>query len=213
MGITSKPSKYVLEFLSYSQSHQLDPVLSLMCGNADDEMYLAQNGLKVDAVDNDIEKVNSVLLRLQEVKLGRLRIFTADILQPLPFGNHSFNSLYFKFGLHYFSQSQIQQVIIPEIIRVLNPKSLVSIVFRYIDIGFLDRSKNDLIENYNQKVVFFEKSTQKTMLRFIWDESAAKNLFSKGFSVLKTSTQREDIFDRFTNTNQSTIVSLLLTVK
>ena len=54
-----KPSKYAVDFLACAGQYKLNPVLSLMCGSAEDEIFLAQNGLDVYAADNDIGETGS----------------------------------------------------------------------------------------------------------------------------------------------------------
>ena len=208
-----KPSKYAQEFLSYSTHLQLNPVLSLMCGNAEDEIFLAQNGLNVCAADNDAKKLAQVQLQPQAIKTGNIQVVCADILQPLPLAGQSFNSLYFKFGLHYFANNQISQSIIPEIVRLLNPGSLVSIIYRYIDTKSIDKSSYKISEINGEKVVCTEKSSRKTMVRYIYDETAAKKLFSNKFDIIKAETHREELYNRFSNDNNSIITALLMTVR
>ena len=208
-----KPSKYAREFLSYSSHYQLNPVLSLMCGNAEDEIFLAQNGLNVCAADNDAKKLTQIQLQLPAIKTGNIEVICADILQPLPFAGHSINSLYFKFGLHYFSEKQLLQIIEPEIVRLLNPGSLVSMVYRYIDAESTDRSRYEISEINGQKVVFTERDSRKTMVRYIYDETAAKKLFSDKFDIVKAETHREEVYNRFSNDNNSIITALLMTVR
>jgi ubiquinone/menaquinone biosynthesis C-methylase UbiE len=207
-----KPSKYAQEFLSYSTHLQLNPVLSLMCGNAEDEIFLAQNGLNVCAADNDAKKLAQVQLN-PATQTWHINVVCMDILQPLPFASHSFNSLYFKFGLHYFSGKQIRQIIEPEIVRLLNPGSLVSIIYRYIDTKSIDKSSYKISEINGEKVVCTEKSSRKTMVRYIYDETAAKKLFSNKFDIIKAETHREELYNRFSNDNNSIITALLMTVR
>jgi ubiquinone/menaquinone biosynthesis C-methylase UbiE len=207
-----KPSKYAREFLSYYTHYHINPVLSLMCGNAADEIFLAQNGLNVSAIDNDVNKLAQVPLN-PAAKNGNINIICADILQPLPLASHSFNSLYFKFGLHYFAKNQIQQIIEPEIIRLLNPDSLVSIVYRYIDIESIDKSRYEISEINNEKVVFTEIGSREIRVRYIYDETAAKKLFSNKFDIIKAETRREELYNRFSNGNNSIITALLMMVR
>jgi ubiquinone/menaquinone biosynthesis C-methylase UbiE len=213
MTDTIKPSKYVREFLSYSRQYKLNPVLSLMCGIAEDEIFLAHNGLSVSAVDNDVKKLAQFRVKPAAIKNGNIRFICADILQPLPFAGHSFNSLYFKFGLHYFSEKQIRQIIKPEIVRLLNPGSVVSIIYRYIDVQSTDRSRYEISELNGEKVVFTEKNSRKTMVRYIHEEVAVKNIFADKFNLIQAATQREELYNRFSNDNNSIITSVLMTVR
>jgi SAM-dependent methyltransferase len=207
-----KPNEHAREFLPYTKQYKLSPVLSLMCGTAEDEIFLAQNGLDVCAVDNDANKLVQDRLN-PAAKNGNINIICADILRPLPFAGKSFNSLYFKFGLHYFSNNQIRQIIIPEIVRLLNPGSLVSIVYRYIDIESTDKSRYEISEINSEKVVFTEKYSREIRVRYIYDETAAKKLFSHEFDIIKSETHTEELYNRFSNDNNSIITALLMTVR
>jgi Methylase involved in ubiquinone/menaquinone biosynthesis len=202
----------VKEFLALSASSPLSPVLSLTCGTAEDEIFLAQNGLSVYVIDNDAQKLEQVRLKMAIYKIDNLKVLQADILKPLPlpFRPHTFNSLYWKFGLHYFSEGQIKQTIIPEMVRALNPDSVVSIIFRYIDVSNVDCSKFEIVGHTGHKVQFLGKSTGKVRTRYIWDEAAAKGLFADNFDVISLVTQREELYERFSNSNNSPVVSLLL---
>ena len=211
-NVSYEPSTYAREFLGYSRQYKLNPVLSLMCGNAEDEIFLAQNGLNVCAVDNDFKKLARVQLN-PAIKNGNINVICADILQPLPFAGHSFNSLYFKFGLHYFSEKQIRQIIIPEIVRLLNPGGLVSIIYRYLDVQSTDKSRYEISEMNNERVVFTARSSRKNLTRYIHAESTVKKLFSDKFDGIKTATQIEELYNRFSNDNNSIITSLLLTLR
>ena len=157
-----KPSKYAVDFLACAGQYKLNPVLSLMCGSAEDEIFLAQNGLDVYAADNDTGRLVQVRLNPPATKTGNIKVICADILQPLPLAGRSFNSLYFKFGLHYFSNDQIRQIIIPEIVKLLNPGSLVSIVYRYIDAESTDKTRYEIPEINGEKVIFTGKSSAET---------------------------------------------------
>ncbi len=208
-----KPSKYAVDFLACAGQYKLNPVLSLMCGSAEDEIFLAQNGLDVYAADNDTGRLVQVRLNPPATKTGSIKVICADILQPLPLAGRSFNSLYFKFGLHYFSNDQIRQIIIPGIVKLLNPGSLVSIVYRYIDAESTDRTRYEIPEINGEKVIFTGKSSAKVMVRFIYDEGAAKKLFSDKFDIIKAGTRREQLYNRFSTDNNSIITSLLMTVR
>ena len=207
------PSKYAREFLTYAKQYKLSPVLGLMCGNAEDEIFLAQNGLNVCAADNDAKKLAQVQLIPPAIRTENLKVVCADILQPLPLAGHSFNSLYFKFGLHYFSKNQIQQIIEPEIIRLLNPGSLVSIVYRYIDIESIDKSRYEISGKNGEKAVFKEIESGQIMVRYIYDEATAKKLFSDTFDIIKAETRKEELYNRFSNDNNSIITELLMIVR
>jgi ubiquinone/menaquinone biosynthesis C-methylase UbiE len=207
------PNKYAAEFLSYSGQYELSPVLSLTCGIAEDEIFLAQHGLSVHAVDSDAQKLQAVCQRILEEKLNNLTVAQADILKPVPFPAHTFNSLYWKFGLHYFSEGQISGVIIPEMVRVLNPNSPVSIIFRYVDITTVDHSRYEITGHKGNEVQFLEKSTGQVRTRYIWDEAAARGLFAERFEIIKSETKKEELFERFSNSINSMIVSMQLSVR
>ncbi|MDD5189675.1 MAG: class I SAM-dependent methyltransferase [Dehalococcoidales bacterium] len=213
MKYAANPSKYAREFISYQNVYHLNPVLSLTCGNAEDELYLAQSGLNVSAIDNDLIKIEKVKSTVASTKLCRLQVFHADILQPLPFESHSFKSLYWKFGLHFFSRKEIQQVIIPELARLLRPNSLASVVYRYVDLTQVDKNRFDITINPGQQVIFEEKTTRKTIVCYIWDELTVKNWFSAQFDIIEAKTQMEELYNKVSNVNKSTIVSLLLSLK
>jgi len=85
-----------------------------MCGNAEDEIFLAQNGLNVCAADNDAKKLTQVQLQPQAIKTGNIKVVCADILQPLPFAGHSFNSIY-SIWVALFLQEPNPAIIAPEL--------------------------------------------------------------------------------------------------
>ena len=86
-------------------------------------------------------------------------------------------------------------------------------VYRYIDAESTDRSRYEISEINGQKVVFTERDSRKTMVRYIYDETAAKKLFSDKFDIVKAETHREEVYNRFSNDNNSIITALLMTVR
>jgi len=203
----------VIDFLNRSTTHKLNPVLSLMCGHAEDELYLAQNGFDVYAIDNDPQKVKIIQQRISQTQINRLRVFNADILQPLPFDSRSFSSLYFKFGLHYFCKTQVQNIIIPEIIRLLNPGSFASIIFRKIDVQLTDRDLYDLTDGSDDKITFIQKGSKEIFTRYYWDEYNVKRALNNWFRIISTVTHQVEVYDRFSNRNKSTIIDLFLSLR
>jgi len=95
----------------------------------------------------------------------------------------------------------------------LNPGSLVNIIYRYIDSESTDKSRYEISEMNNETVVFTERSNRKNLIRYVHAESTVKKLFSDKFDVIKAATQKEESYNRFSNDNNSIIISLLLTLR
>jgi hypothetical protein len=98
------------------------------------------------------------------------------------------------------------------VLRALNPDSLVSIIFRYIDITNVDLDRYEIMGHTGNEIQFLEKGTGKVLTRYIWDEASAPGLFAGRFDIIKSETRRENLFERFSNSSNSAIISLQLKV-
>jgi len=60
---------------------------------------------------------------------------------------------------------------------LLNPGSLVSIVYRFIDTESTDRSRYEISRLTARKWFLPKKNIEKPLVRYIYDGAAAKNYF------------------------------------
>jgi ubiquinone/menaquinone biosynthesis C-methylase UbiE len=100
-------------------------VLDLCCGKGADSIYFYNKGFKVTSVDYSSEAIKqfSQTQKMYEILISS---FVKDILEPLPFEDDSFDYVYVRLGLHYFTDSELKKII-SEIYRILKSESLLII--------------------------------------------------------------------------------------
>lgn len=92
-------------------------ILELGCGEGNDSIYFAQQGYEVVATD-----FSDVVIEQNKARWSddRLSFAVQDIGQPLAFETASFDAVYARLALHYFSDDTTKQIF-NEIARVLKP--------------------------------------------------------------------------------------------
>jgi ubiquinone/menaquinone biosynthesis C-methylase UbiE len=98
-------------------------VLDLCCGKGADSIYFYNKGFKVTSVDYSSEAIKqfSQTQKMYEIIISS---FVKDILEPLPFEDESFDYIYSRLGLYYFTDDELKKII-PEIKRVLKSEGLL----------------------------------------------------------------------------------------
>jgi ubiquinone/menaquinone biosynthesis C-methylase UbiE len=91
-------------------------VLELGCGTGNDAARLAREGLEVVAVDFSMEALNEARRKYGEQVEFRL----ADLSEPLPFTDGSFDAVMSNVALHMFSDG-VTRAVFAEVLRVLRP--------------------------------------------------------------------------------------------
>lgn len=91
-------------------------ILELGCGAGADAVYFSKLGHEVVATDGSAEVISTNSSRGS----GSLRFAMQDMWQPLSFADDSFELVYARLSIHYFSDAGTRQII-DEVHRVLGP--------------------------------------------------------------------------------------------
>jgi SAM-dependent methyltransferase len=87
-------------------------ILEISCGNASDSIYLKEKGYQVTCTDNNKDYVNNALK-------SNLDCILHDTTQPFPFEDKTFDLIYSRLGLHYFTIEQLNDIF-SELARIGN---------------------------------------------------------------------------------------------
>jgi ubiquinone/menaquinone biosynthesis C-methylase UbiE len=100
-------------------------LLDLCCGKGADAIFFHNKGIKVTALDYSNEAINQ-FNNTQNMYEIFLTSFVKDISEPLQFENDSFDFVYVRAGLYYFTDEELKKII-SEITRVLKSEGLLLI--------------------------------------------------------------------------------------
>ncbi|MEK6916507.1 MAG: class I SAM-dependent methyltransferase [Nanoarchaeota archaeon] len=98
-------------------------LLDLCCGKGADSIFFHNKGLKVSTIDysgeaikqfNDIQKKYSLFITA----------LVRDVTESIPFEDNSFDFIYSRLGLHYFTNKELKKIA-SEIERVLKSEGLL----------------------------------------------------------------------------------------
>ncbi len=143
-------------------------LLDLCCGKGADSIFFHKKGLKVSAIDYSKEAINQ-FNDIQQINNVFITALVKDILEELPFEDESFDYVYSRLGLHYFTDKETKNII-SEVKRVLKSEGLIM---------FQVKSTSD--KNYGKG-----KEVEKDMYE---DDGYVRHFFSKEYA--------EDILDDF----------------
>src|SRR3989344_8267783 len=100
-------------------------LLDLCCGKGADAIFFHNKGLKVTAVDYSSEAIRQFNETQKRYELF-LTSLVKDVSEPLPFENDSFDFVYVRAGLYYFTDEELKKIL-SEINRVLKSEGLLMI--------------------------------------------------------------------------------------
>lgn len=158
-------------------------ILELGCGEGNDSIYFAKNGHAVTATDFSdvvIEK------NLEQGVHYNLDFEVLDISNRFNFDDASFDVVYARLSLHYFSD-QVTRDIFKEIARVLKPGGMLCFMCKGTEdslYGQGDKIENDMYE-------------LKGHVRHFFSEKYAKDLLDQaGLTMQSSESGKEMIYDR-----------------
>ncbi len=179
-------------------------VLGLASGKGTDEIYITEQGYNVTITD----KKEADLIEAKNIAAKRsLDITTETIVlnEPLPYETASFNAIYIRLGLHYFSINKLLQII-PELERVLTPGGVIYIVikstddFYYKKFGTSDRTREDGM------ILVEDPQTKETYYRSFFSKNAIEQLF-KNFQIDEIKSHKERLYDDNHDSSLLTLVA------
>jgi ubiquinone/menaquinone biosynthesis C-methylase UbiE len=158
-------------------------MLELGCGEGNDSIYFAEQGHKVEATDFSDIAIEKNRRNLSNINL---RLKTVDTSQPLPYPDGSFDVVYARLSLHYFTD-EITAKIFAEISRVLKPGGQVCFMCKSVEdklYGQGERIEPDMFELDGHVRHFFSVSY------------AQKLLADNGFQIQKIEKGQEKLYER-----------------
>jgi ubiquinone/menaquinone biosynthesis C-methylase UbiE len=110
-------------YFNFMKNKKKASVLDLCCGKGADSIFFHNKGLKVTSVDYSSEAIRQFneTQKRYEIFLSNL---VKDISEPLPFHDESFDYVYVRLGLYYFTEEELNNII-SEIRRVLKSEGLL----------------------------------------------------------------------------------------
>lgn len=147
----NKPTLFAEQIQSFLPT--TGKLLELGSGQGQDALYFARRGYEVtatDLVDTGLRECES---KAQKENL-QINFQIADISQPLPFADESFDIVYSHLGLHYLNKKGTEQLF-REIQRILKPQGILASLFNTIEDPETASSGFEKIEeNYYREVAF-----------------------------------------------------------
>lgn len=139
-------------------------ILELGCGAGNDSLFFAEKGHTVLATDFSkvaIEKNNT------RYNNENVHFQTLDISQPFPFDDHSFDVIYSRLSLHYFTDS-VTKEIFQELHRVLKSNGYLCFVCKSVNdplYGKGTQIEKDMFDDHGHIRHFFSEEYVKECLR------------------------------------------------
>jgi ubiquinone/menaquinone biosynthesis C-methylase UbiE len=97
-------------------------VLDLCCGKGADSIFFHNKGLRVTAVDYSNEAIKQFNMTQKRYEIF-ITSFVKDVSEKMPFDSGSFDYVYMRLGLHYFTDKELKKIL-REINRVLKSEGL-----------------------------------------------------------------------------------------
>jgi len=158
-------------------------ILELGCGEGNDSIYLAQQGHAVIATDfSDVVIAGDQ----QSLTHPKLQFSVQDISQPLNYSTNSFDVVYARLSLHYFTSEQTEKIF-SEIARVLKPNGYLC---------FMCKSVNDRLYGQGKKIEdnMYELAGH---VRHFFSEKLTRELLAKnGFTVISLEHGKDKLYAR-----------------
>lgn len=158
-------------------------ILELGCGEGNDSFFFAEQGHTVIATD-----FSDVVIEQNRRRWSnpRLTFATQDISQPLRFDDASFDVVYARLSLHYFTD-EITQNVFREIARVLKPGGMIC---------FMCKSTSDHIYGEGEQIEDDMYELKGHVRHFFSPQYAAKLLNNAQLQQTEMQVGEEQIYDR-----------------
>ncbi len=177
-----EPSRFATLCLTDMKTNNVKNLLELGAGHGRDSIFLALNGIQVEALDYSMAGVEIILNKAKKEKGLRLNSKTFDIRNALPFPTNYFDAVYSHMFLNMKFSPEELHFIISEIKRVLK------------DGGFNFFSVRNNHDNFYRKGIEIEKGIFDISgfeIRF-FTETDIQNLLAGRFHMLWIKEDFED---------------------
>ena len=157
-------------------------LLELGCGEGNDSIYFAEQGFTVTATDFSAVVIEQNTTRYHNDKLTFVQ---QDIARPLQFADASFDAIYARLSLHYFT-NEMTHAIFAELARVLKAGG---------KLGFMCKSIDDHLYGEGTQIEpdMFERDGH---VRHFFSEAYVRELAAAGFDIELLQSGQEDIYGK-----------------
>ena len=193
----AKPSPSARTFLRHLKK-QKSLTISFASGIGTDEALFAQDGHRVIASD-----LNRAKLKVANRQIGSQRAVALSLNQELPFQDNSFDAVYIRLGLHYFSNEELPEII-SEISRILKPKGLVYIVVKSRQDFYYQQFKET--RRPDGMVSCTDPRTDLSYLRNFFSTDQLRALLEKTFKIIATHSHNEQLYE---DSHTSSLITLV----
>lgn len=156
------PTPFCYEVAALLPPHQ--KILELGCGAGNDSNYFAMLGHQVLATDFSEVAIEK---NREFYKNDNLTFEVLDISNALPFKNNSYDLVYARLSLHYFTDEKTREIV-GEIARILKPGGLLAFVCKSTSdpkYGVGKMIEKDMYENGGHVRHFFSKNYTEKLLQ------------------------------------------------
>jgi ubiquinone/menaquinone biosynthesis C-methylase UbiE len=158
-------------------------ILELGCGEGNDSIYFAEQGHVVTATDFSDEVIKQ---NKQRHANSSLKFLEQDNSQKLPFEDNSFDIVYARLSLHYFTD-KTTRAIFEEIKRVLRPNG---------KLYFMCKSTDDPIHGKGKEIEADMFELDDHVRHFFSRKYVLSLLDNTGWSIESLTEGKEVIYDR-----------------
>jgi ubiquinone/menaquinone biosynthesis C-methylase UbiE len=117
-----KTSAFAKECLKYFPEKA--KILELGCGLGRDTIFFSKKGYRVTAIDFSKQAIKKAKENAERLGAKDIKFLNQDISKKLKFKDGSFDVVYARLTLHYFTD-KVTEKIFQEIKRVLKPKGIL----------------------------------------------------------------------------------------
>jgi SAM-dependent methyltransferase len=172
-------------------------VLSIGCGRGADELYLARTGLDVLATDVDPGKLATLSSLAEQESLDNLKTLQLDIAAKVNI-DRTFGAIYSGFLLHLLPIDKITEVVIPNLLSLLQPDSVMVVVYRLIAPSrFRDRFQVTGFHDDGVEVLDVEEQTRGCLS--IIDGSRFREILGDRFEIEDVTEYTESAYNRMSD--------------
>ena len=171
--VSDNPTSFAMEVMDIIPP--MSTILELGCGTGNDSIGFARSGHSVKATDFSEVAIQNCQKRYKGTP--NLEFELLDITQPLDFPNSSFDVVYARLSLHYFTD-QVTRAVIGEIYRVLQPGGHLCFICKSIDdpyYGLGTEIEADVFEDRGHLRHFFSEDYVRSLLEDAFDIELIKS--------------------------------------
>jgi ubiquinone/menaquinone biosynthesis C-methylase UbiE len=171
----NKPNIFAEEVLEYLP--QKSRVLDLGSGQGQDSRFFAELNHDVVSLDVSDKALEESRKKLPPDLSERIKLIEADITEPLPFDDGSFDLVYSHLSLHYFD-SETTDNILKEIQRVLSTGGVLAFICNSItdpEYGTGKKLEDDYFFIENKPKRFFSVESVRSFANMYFYEILADN--------------------------------------